>query len=175
MGVNVAVGHVRLAGPLMTSQKSLIGFVYNGQIPWASDLVSSLIDSLGLADRAWSSAADSVTERESELSCTETVVTAGGDGTILRTVRVTAPRDLPILSINLGKVGFMSELEVDFAEAGNPSDHLFPERPQKLRRVERLVIETGRHEPPEHAQQRGLVTSQAAKVILAARRHSVRN
>ncbi len=118
MGVNVAVGHVRLAGPLMTSQKSLIGFVYNGQIPWASDLVSSLIDSLGLADRAWSSAADSVTERESELSCTETVVTAGGDGTILRTVRVTAPRDLPILSINLGKVGFMSELEVDFAEAG---------------------------------------------------------
>jgi NAD+ kinase len=102
----------------MNDHKTRIGFVYNAQVPRASDLVASLIDDLGLADRAWSSAADAVAERERELSETSTVITAGGDGTILRTVRVTAPYDVPILSINLGKVGFMSELEVDAAEAG---------------------------------------------------------
>jgi len=102
----------------MTSQKSRIGFVYNALVPRATDLVASIIDSLGLADSAWSSAADAVAERERELSETSTLITAGGDGTILRTVRVTAAHDLPILSINLGKVGFMSELEVDVAEAG---------------------------------------------------------
>ncbi len=102
----------------MTSQKTRIGFVYNALVPRASDLVASLIDSLGLVNSAWSSSADVVAERERELSETSTLITAGGDGTILRTVRVTASHDLPILSINLGKVGFMSELEVDVAEAG---------------------------------------------------------
>jgi NAD+ kinase len=102
----------------MNDHKTRIGFVYNALVPRATDLVASLIDSLGLADRAWTSAAESVSERERELSETSTVITAGGDGTILRTVRVTAPYDVPILSINLGKVGFMSELEVEAAEAG---------------------------------------------------------
>jgi len=102
----------------MNDRKIRIGFVYNALVPRATDLVASLIDSLGLADRAWTSAAESVSERERELSETSTVITAGGDGTILRTVRVTAPYDVPILSINLGKVGFMSELEVEAAEAG---------------------------------------------------------
>lgn len=101
----------------MSNLNSCIGFVYNGQIPQARRLVDSLIDSLGLADRAWSSAADGLADLK-ELSQTSVVVTAGGDGTILRTVRVTAPYDLPILSVNLGKVGFMSELEVEVAEAG---------------------------------------------------------
>ena len=103
---------------VMTQQKNRIGFVYNAQVPRAVELVESLIQALSLADRAWSSAADAVAEHEHDLLDTATVVTAGGDGTILRTVRMTASLDLPILSINLGKVGFMSELEVDEAEEG---------------------------------------------------------
>ena len=49
------------------------------------------------------------------LSRTDVVVTAGGDGTILRAVRVAAPHSVPILGVNLGRVGFMTELAVDEA------------------------------------------------------------
>lgn len=102
----------------MNDRKASIGFVYNGQMPRARDLVESLISSLDVADIAWTSPADSVTERREELSRTSVLVISGGDGTILRTIRVTAPCEVPILAINLGKVGFMSELDVDDAEAG---------------------------------------------------------
>jgi NAD+ kinase len=37
-------------------------------------------------------------------------ITLGGDGTILRTARSCAPARVPILGINLGRVGFLSEL-----------------------------------------------------------------
>ncbi len=50
------------------------------------------------------------------LARTRVLVTAGGDGTILRAARVVAPHDVPILGINLGRVGFMTELSLDDAE-----------------------------------------------------------
>ena len=39
----------------------------------------------------------------------------GGDGTILRAVRFTAPAHIPIVGINMGRLGFMTELTVDEA------------------------------------------------------------
>lgn len=38
-------------------------------------------------------------------------VTLGGDGTVLQCARYAAPRGVPILSVNLGRLGFISELE----------------------------------------------------------------
>ena len=43
----------------------------------------------------------------------ELVVVLGGDGFILDASRRAAPAGIPILGINLGRVGYMSELEVD--------------------------------------------------------------
>ncbi len=42
----------------------------------------------------------------------EAVVTLGGDGTMLNIAAKAAKKKLPILGINLGRVGFMAELEV---------------------------------------------------------------
>ena len=41
------------------------------------------------------------------------VVSLGGDGTMLRLARLAAASKVPILGINLGHVGFMTELERD--------------------------------------------------------------
>ena len=42
---------------------------------------------------------------------TELVLTVGGDGTILRAVQAVMPSMTPITGINLGKLGFMTELD----------------------------------------------------------------
>jgi len=39
------------------------------------------------------------------------IICLGGDGTILHLARVAAPHRIPILSVNLGKMGFIAELE----------------------------------------------------------------
>jgi NAD+ kinase len=41
------------------------------------------------------------------------IVTIGGDGTLLRGVRLAVPLDVPILGVNTGRLGFLTEIETD--------------------------------------------------------------
>lgn len=41
------------------------------------------------------------------------VLSFGGDGTLLRTAHVTGPNDTPLLGVNIGRLGFLADLEVD--------------------------------------------------------------
>lgn len=41
----------------------------------------------------------------------EIVIVLGGDGTILRGAEISRPREIPLLGVNLGHVGFMAEVE----------------------------------------------------------------
>ena len=47
----------------------------------------------------------------SELPDIEAAVVLGGDGTILRAAEVTISRNIPLLGINLGQVGFLAEVD----------------------------------------------------------------
>jgi NAD+ kinase len=48
----------------------------------------------------------------------ELLVAVGGDGTIMRGARAAAPLNIPILGVNMGKLGFMSEItEKQFGSA----------------------------------------------------------
>lgn len=50
---------------------------------------------------------DSLKEHLPHMDC---AVTVGGDGTILRTAQAVVPHAIPIIGINLGKVGFLTEI-----------------------------------------------------------------
>ncbi len=46
------------------------------------------------------------------------IVTLGGDGTLLAGARLAAPRGIPVLGVNLGRLGFLTELEAHDVEKG---------------------------------------------------------
>jgi NAD+ kinase len=52
------------------------------------------------------------------LKNTTLVVTLGGDGTFLAGARLAAPRSIPLLGVNLGRLGFLTELEAEQVEEG---------------------------------------------------------
>ena len=49
---------------------------------------------------------------------TDLLLTLGGDGTFLAGARVAAPRDIPILGVNHGHLGFLTEIEAEEMQAG---------------------------------------------------------
>jgi NAD+ kinase len=51
-----------------------------------------------------------------QLKDTTLMVTLGGDGTFLAGARLAAPRGIPILGVNLGRLGFLTEIEADQIE-----------------------------------------------------------
>jgi NAD+ kinase len=60
---------------------------------------------------AWAAPAGETPDDAALLSDTDAVVVLGGDGTFLRAARSVVDLGLPILGINLGKVGFLSKAE----------------------------------------------------------------
>jgi NAD+ kinase len=52
-----------------------------------------------------------------ELTTTDFLVVLGGDGTFLRAARAVIQVDVPLLGVNLGKVGFLSKVEANELEA----------------------------------------------------------
>src|SRR6266699_2102089 len=52
------------------------------------------------------------------LAKTELLITLGGDGTFLAGARLAGPRGIPLLGVNLGRLGFLTELEEDQLETG---------------------------------------------------------
>ena len=49
---------------------------------------------------------------EEAYSAVDAVIVLGGDGTILESARRAAPYDTPVIGLNLGRLGYMAELEI---------------------------------------------------------------
>src|SRR5512140_172153 len=64
----------------------------------------------------WAAPAGELSALLKELQTTAVLVVLGGDGTFLRAARAVAEIDVPLLGVNLGKVGFLSKVETNDLE-----------------------------------------------------------
>jgi len=114
-----------------------IGFAYNPTQEPTVELAaraSGWCRMHGIED--WQSPAGDLDTLLRELPTTDALVVLGGDGTFLRAARAVAEIDVPILGINLGKVGFLSK-----AEAGDLESVLERIAGGEFTFDERMVIE----------------------------------
>ena len=61
---------------------------------------------------------DSESAISARMKGTALVITLGGDGTFLAGARMAAPRGIPLLGVNLGRLGFLTELDADQLDDG---------------------------------------------------------
>jgi NAD+ kinase len=89
-----------------------IGLVYHPLNKAAYILSEELATFLGKRSvEYWMASAFKVDDIKQHLSGTNLILTTGGDGTILRTAQAVIGTEIPITGINLGKLGFLTELE----------------------------------------------------------------
>ena len=93
-----------------------IGVLYHPKIESACTLAKKLQEFLASNGvSVWLCSAWDGEEARAHLDDTDLILTVGGDGTILRAAQAVVPALTPITGINLGKLGFMTELSADEA------------------------------------------------------------
>jgi NAD+ kinase len=95
-----------------------IGFAYNPTKEAALDLrerAEGWCEVRGIAH--WAAPAGETKALVEQLPETGALVVLGGDGTFLRAARAVSEVDVPLLGVNLGKVGFLSKVEAHDMES----------------------------------------------------------
>ena len=92
-----------------------IGVIYSPWVEEAAPMAEALAKELRGGFEPWVCSVLDLEEYEQRARECSIFVTVGGDGTILRTVRVASPASIPIVGVNLGRVGYMAELSAEEA------------------------------------------------------------
>ena len=99
-----------------------VGILYHPLNDAAFTLARELqgfLDAKGIS--VWLCSAWEGEEAKAQVNGTDLVLTVGGDGTILRAAQAVVPNPIPITGINLGKLGFMTELKASEAKTRLPA------------------------------------------------------
>ena len=88
-----------------------VGIVYHPKYeaaqPFARDIAQRASSKVR---EVWVSSAWDDQSREAQIGGTELLICCGGDGTVLQAARSTVPYDVVLLGVNLGRIGFLTEL-----------------------------------------------------------------
>jgi NAD+ kinase len=99
-----------------------IGLLHHPKINESLRLAQSLEDLLkSKGFSVWLGSAWEDEEARKHVPNLDLIVTLGGDGTILRAARIAALHGTPILSINMGRFGFLAETQPDEAVGELPA------------------------------------------------------
>ncbi|NUQ37955.1 MAG: NAD(+)/NADH kinase [Caldilineales bacterium] len=89
-----------------------IGILHHPKIPESQTLAAAMQAWLhDRGDVAWLGSSWHTADIEEHLHALDLLITLGGDGTMLRAGRIAARHDLPILGINMGRLGFLAEVQ----------------------------------------------------------------
>jgi NAD+ kinase len=98
-----------------------IGILFHPKIPKAEELAHDIAKGLShIPATFWLCSAWDEEQAKEEVNGTDLLLSIGGDGTMLRAARIAAPLSIPILGINLGHLGFITELRAEEAVAKIP-------------------------------------------------------
>jgi NAD+ kinase len=89
-----------------------VGIIHRERSEGAAALAETLTNLVRtLGRRVWCAHREEEERIAAEMGGTDVIIVLGGDGTILSVARLCAPLHIPILGINFGRVGFLTELE----------------------------------------------------------------
>lgn len=91
-----------------------VGIAYhplNARAPELTRKLATILQAQGLEH--WESSAWDASELRPHFPGTDLILTVGGDGTILRVAQILDGENIPITGINLGQLGFLTEIPPD--------------------------------------------------------------
>ncbi len=91
---------------------SYVGLLYHPRIPESHGLAAEMLEFLeGMGVSAWIGSAWDEAAVFKKIAELDMLVTLGGDGSMLRAARMASEQGVPILGVNLGRLGFLAEVE----------------------------------------------------------------
>ena len=89
-----------------------IGLLFHPKVPATrafADDIAKLLSTLDVS--SWLCSSWDEKQVRAQAKGTDLVLSIGGDGTVLRAARAVAPFSIPVVGVNLGKLGFLTELK----------------------------------------------------------------
>src|SRR5438034_118282 len=88
-----------------------VGILYQPKLEAARSLSEEIEARLAsLALETWRTSAWDDVAAGPQVQGSDLIIGLGGDGTLLRAARLAAPQAVPVVGVNLGKLGFMTEI-----------------------------------------------------------------